>query len=69
LTLHAIAEGSKAGTAFIDAEHAWKYAERLGVDIEESSISQPDNGGKVPNPEIRSGAIDIVVGCCTLAST
>jgi recombination protein RecA len=48
LTLHAIAEAQKAGgiAAFIDAEHAFdrNYAEKLGVDIENLIISQPDNG-------------------------
>ena len=48
LTLHAIAEAQKAGgiAAFIDAEHAFDrfYAEKLGVDLENLIISQPDNG-------------------------
>src|SRR5690554_8047071 len=48
LTLHAIAEAQKAGgiAAFIDAEHAFDrfYAEKLGVDIDNLIISQPDNG-------------------------
>src|SRR5690554_2878839 len=48
LTLHAIAEAQKAGgiAAFVDAEHAFDryYAEKLGVDVENLIISQPDNG-------------------------
>jgi recombination protein RecA len=68
LTLHAIAEAQKAGgiAAFIDAEHAFdrNYAEKLGVDIENLIISQPDNGEQaleIAENLIRSGAIDIVV--------
>ena len=68
LTLHAIAEAQKAGgiAAFIDAEHAFDrfYAEKLGVDIENLIISQPDNGEQaleITENLIRSGAIDIVV--------
>lgn len=68
LTLHAIAESQKAGgiAAFIDAEHAFdrSYAEKLGVDIENLIISQPDNGEQaleIADNLIRSGAIDIVV--------
>lgn len=68
LTLHAIAESQKAGgiAAFIDAEHAFDrgYAEKLGVDIENLIISQPDNGEQaleIADNLIRSGAIDIVV--------
>ncbi len=68
LTLHAIAETQKAGgiAAFIDAEHAFdrNYAEKLGVDIENLIISQPDNGEQaleITENLIRSGAIDIVV--------
>lgn len=68
LTLHAIAEAQKAGgiAAFIDAEHAFDrfYAEKLGVDIENLIISQPDNGEQaleITDNLIRSGAIDIVV--------
>ncbi len=68
LTLHAIAEAQKAGgiAAFIDAEHAFDrfYAEKLGVDIENLVISQPDNGEQaleIADNLIRSGAIDIVV--------
>ena len=68
LTLHAIAEAQKAGgiAAFIDAEHAFdrNYAEKLGVDIENLIISQPDNGEQaleIAENLIRSGAIDIIV--------
>lgn len=68
LTLHAIAEAQKQGgiAAFIDAEHAFDrhYAEKLGVDIENLIISQPDNGEQaleIAENLIRSGAIDIVV--------
>ncbi|WP_370477477.1 recombinase RecA [Tamlana flava] len=68
LTLHAIAEAQKTGgiAAFIDAEHAFDrfYAEKLGVDIENLIISQPDNGEQaleIADNLIRSGAIDIVV--------
>lgn len=68
LTLHAIAEAQKAGgiAAFIDAEHAFdrNYAQKLGVDIENLIISQPDNGEQaleIAENLIRSGAIDIVV--------
>ncbi|HET8738071.1 MAG TPA: recombinase RecA [Pricia sp.] len=68
LTLHAMAEAQKAGgiAAFIDAEHAFDrfYAEKLGVDIDNLIISQPDNGEQaleIADNLIRSGAIDIVV--------
>jgi len=68
LALHAIAEAQKKGgiAAFIDAEHAFDrfYAEKLGVDIENLLISQPDNGEQaleITDHLIRSGAIDIVV--------
>ena len=68
LTLHAIAEAQKAGgiAAFIDAEHAFDrfYAEKLGVDLDNLIISQPDNGEQaleITDNLIRSGAIDIVV--------
>jgi recombination protein RecA len=68
LTLHAIAEAQKAGgiAAFIDAEHAFDrfYAEKLGVDLENLIISQPDNGEQaleITDNLIRSGAIDIIV--------
>ncbi|MGB5371498.1 MAG: recombinase RecA [Flavobacteriaceae bacterium] len=68
LTLHAIAEAQKNGgiAAFIDAEHAFDrfYAQKLGVDIDNLIISQPDNGEQaleITDNLIRSGAIDIVV--------
>jgi len=68
LTLHAIAEVQKAGgiAAFIDAEHAFDrfYAEKLGVDIDNLIMSQPDNGEQaleIADNLIRSGAIEIVV--------
>ncbi|MBE7641459.1 MULTISPECIES: recombinase RecA [Salegentibacter] len=68
LTLHAIAEAQQKGgiAAFIDAEHAFDrfYAEKLGVDIENLIISQPDNGEQaleIADNLIRSGAIDIIV--------
>jgi len=68
LALHAIAEAQKAGgiAAFVDAEHAFDrfYAEKLGVDIENLLISQPDNGEQaleITDHLIRSGAIDIIV--------
>jgi len=66
--IHAIAEAQKSGgiAAFIDAEHAFDrfYAKKLGVDIENLYISQPDNGEQaleITDHLIRSGAIDIVV--------
>lgn len=68
LTLHAIAEAQKAGglAAFIDAEHAFdrSYAQKLGIDVENLIISQPDNGEQaleIADNLIRSGAIDIIV--------
>ena len=68
LTLHAIAEAQKAGgiAAFIDAEHAFDrfYAAKLGVDIDNLIISQPDHGEQaleIADNLIRSGAIDIVI--------
>ena len=68
LAIHAIAEAQKAGgiAAFIDAEHAFDrfYAAKLGVDIENLLVSQPDNGEQaleIADHLIRSGAIDIVV--------
>lgn len=68
LTLHAIAEAQKAGgiAAFIDAEHAFDrfYAEKLGIDIDNLIISQPDHGEQaleIADNLIRSGAIDIVI--------
>lgn len=68
LAIHAIAEAQKAGgiAAFIDAEHAFDrfYAEKLGVDVENLYISQPDNGEQaleIADQLIRSSAIDILV--------
>jgi recombination protein RecA len=68
LAIHAIAEAQRKGgiAAFIDAEHAFDkfYAKRLGVDIENLLISQPDNGEQaleIADNLIRSGAIDIIV--------
>ena len=68
LTLHAIAECQKAGgiAAFIDAEHAFDrfYVEKLGVDLGELVISQPDNGEQaleIADNLIRSGAVDALV--------
>ena len=68
LAIHAIAEAQKAGgiAAFIDAEHAFDstYAQKLGVDIDELLISQPDNGEQaleIADHLIRFIAIDIVV--------
>ena len=68
LTLHAIAECQKTGgiAAFIDAEHAFDrfYAEKLGIDVKELIISQPDHGEQaleIADNLIRSGAIDVVV--------
>ncbi len=68
LAIHAIAESQKAGgiAAFIDAEHAFdrSYAKKLGVDVENLLISQPDNGEQaleIADNLIRSGAIDILV--------
>ena len=68
LAIHAIAEAQKAGgiAAFIDAEHAFDrfYAQKLGVDINNLYISQPDNGEQaleIADQLIRSAAIDIIV--------
>ena len=68
LAIHAIAEAQKAGgiAAFIDAEHAFDsfYAKRLGVDIDNLLVSQPDNGEQaleIADSLIRSSAIDIIV--------
>lgn len=68
LAIHAIAEAQKAGgiAAFIDAEHAFDsfYAQKLGVDVDNLLISQPDNGEQaleIADHLIRSSAIDIVV--------
>lgn len=68
LAIHAIAEAQKQGgiAAIIDAEHAFDrfYAEKLGVDVENLFISQPDNGEQaleIADQLIRSSAIDIIV--------
>jgi len=68
LAIHAIAEVQKQGgiAAFVDAEHAFDrfYAEKLGVDIENLLIAQPDNGEQaleIADNLIRSGAIDLLV--------
>lgn len=68
LAIHAIAEAQKRGgiAAFIDAEHAFDrfYAKKLGVDVDELLISQPDNGEQaleIADQLIRSSAIDIIV--------
>ena len=68
LAIHAIAECQKAGgiAAFIDAEHAFDrfYAEKLGVDVDNLYISQPDNGEQaleIADQLIRSSAVDILV--------
>jgi len=68
LTLHVIAEMQKAGgtAAFVDAEHALdpEYAAKLGVDIDEMLVSQPDTGEQaleITDMLVRSGAVDIVV--------
>ncbi len=68
LAIHAIAEAQKLGgiAAFIDAEHAFDsyYAQKLGVDVDNLLISQPDNGEQaleIADSLIRSSAIDIIV--------
>lgn len=68
LAIHAIAEAQRAGgiAAFIDAENAFdsSYAKKLGVDVENLLVSQPDNGEQaleITENLIRSGAIDIIV--------
>jgi recombination protein RecA len=68
LTLHCIAEAQKAGglAAFVDAEHAFDktYAEKLGIDLDNLLVSQPDSGEQaleITEHLIRSGAIDIIV--------
>ncbi len=68
LTLQVIAEAQKAGgtAAFVDAEHALDptYAEKLGVDVDELLVSQPDTGEQaleITDMLVRSGAVDIVV--------
>ncbi len=68
LALHVVAEAQKAGgiAAYIDAEHALdaKYAERLGVKIDDLLVSQPDNGEQgleIAEALVRSGAVDVLV--------
>jgi len=68
LTLHAIAEAQKTGgiAAFVDAEHAFDrfYAAKLGIDVDNLIISQPDHGEQaleIADNLIRSGAIDIII--------
>ena len=68
LTLHAVAEAQKAGgtAAFVDAEHALDpaYAAKLGVDVDNLLVSQPDTGEQaleITDMLVRSGAVDIVV--------
>ena len=68
LTLHAVAECQKAGgtAAFVDAEHALDpaYAEKLGVNVEDLLVSQPDTGEQaleITDMLVRSGAVDIIV--------
>lgn len=68
LAIHAIAEAQKAGgiAAFVDAEHAFdiNYAQKLGVDIENLLVSQPDHGEQaleITDALIRSGAVDVIV--------
>ena len=68
LTLHVIAEAQKAGgtAAFVDAEHALdpSYAEKLGVNVDDLLVSQPDTGEQaleITDMLVRSGAVDIVV--------
>ena len=68
LAIHAIAEAQKAGgiAAFVDAEHAFDqfYAKKLGVDVDNLYVSQPDNGEQaleIADNLIRSGAVDILV--------
>ncbi|MDT8438909.1 MAG: recombinase RecA [Wenzhouxiangellaceae bacterium] len=68
LTLHAVAEAQKAGgtAAFVDAEHALdpSYAEKLGVNVDDLLVSQPDTGEQaleITDMLVRSGAVDIVV--------
>ncbi|HID46594.1 MAG TPA: recombinase RecA, partial [Chromatiaceae bacterium] len=68
LTLHVVAEAQKGGgtCAFVDAEHALdpQYAEKLGVDMDELLVSQPDTGEQaleITDMLVRSGAVDVVV--------
>ena len=76
LAIHAIAEAQKQGgiAAFIDAEHAFDrfYAAKLGVDVDNLWISQPDNGEQaqeIPDQLLRSAAIDILVVASVAALT
>src|ERR1700685_753578 len=68
MTLHVIAEAQKLGgiAAFIDAEHALDpiYARKLGVDVDNLLVSQPDNGEQaleIAQTLIRSGSVDVIV--------
>src|SRR5690242_4255837 len=68
LTLHAIAQSQRAGgtCAFIDAEHAFDplYARKLGVNLEELLVSQPDSGEQaleITDQLTRSGAVDLII--------
>ncbi|NRB71843.1 MAG: recombinase RecA [Xanthomonadales bacterium] len=68
MTLHVVAEAQKAGgtAAFVDAEHALdpQYAEKLGVNVEDLLVSQPDTGEQaleITDMLVRSGAVDLVV--------
>ena len=68
MTLHVVAEAQKSGgtCAFVDAEHALDpvYAEKLGVDMDELLVSQPDTGEQaleITDMLVRSGAVDVVV--------
>src|SRR6201999_790905 len=68
LALHAVAEAQKKGgiAAYVDAEHALDpvYAKKLGVDIDEMLISQPDTGEQaleITDTLVRSGGVDIIV--------
>src|SRR6201999_2501628 len=68
LALHVIAEAQKSGgvCAFVDAEHALDtiYASKLGVDLDDLLVSQPDNGEQaleITDTLVRSGAIDVLV--------
>lgn len=68
LTLHAIAEVQKAGgtAAFVDAEHALdpEYARKIGVDVDNLIVSQPDYGEQaleIVDALVRSGAVDLII--------
>src|SRR5262245_25003132 len=68
LKLHALAESQKQGgtAAFIDAEHALDpvYAKKLGVNVDELLVSQPDHGEQaleIADTLVRSGAVDVIV--------